>query len=260
MNRVEKYGDGFFETMLFFEGQIPLWDYHYNRIIESIKFMNGSLISTLESSMLHLYLCSKCNAEPLTCAKIRMQFYRDSEGDYLPHENLFNFKLEITPFEISNFCNITEKQQLIVYNENWKATSPLSNYKSSNSLLYTLSLFYSKENGYNQSILLNQYGRVVESSYCNIFLSNYHEIITPPLSEGCVSGVFRSQFIDLISKNKQFNLIEKPIAINDVLEAEEVFMTSALRGIVLCHKVNDVSKKTNISIEISNYVKYQLFH
>ena len=50
-------------------------------------------------------------------------------------------------------------------------------------------------------------------------------IYTPPLSEGCVDGTMRKGVLH------QVNVIEKPLKLLEIQEADEVFTTNAISGI-----------------------------
>jgi len=56
------------------------------------------------------------------------------------------------------------------------------------------------------------------------------EIITPPLSEGCVAGVMRSHLLDIMQE-KDIDYQVSPILLEDLFQAEEIFFVDAINGI-----------------------------
>ncbi|MFX9077438.1 aminotransferase class IV, partial [Acinetobacter baumannii] len=72
-----------------------------------------------------------------------------------------------------------------------KTADSYSALKTNSAMPYIMAAQFAKSNRYNDAILLNQWGRVADTTIANIFIINNNNIITPPVSEGCVNGVFR---------------------------------------------------------------------
>ncbi len=80
------------------------------------------------------------------------------------------------------------------------------------------------ENGYDEAIMLNFQGKVVEGSAENIFVVKDGIIQTPPLSAGLLEGITRDSVIQIIEENGGF-VIEKNLDRDDLYNADEIFMT-----------------------------------
>jgi branched-chain amino acid aminotransferase len=78
--------------------------------------------------------------------------------------------------------------------------------------------------GYDEAIMLNNKGHVAEGSAENIFVVKNGKISTPPLDADVLNGITRDSAIKLLKSNK-IKVIEKNIKINDLLKADEIFMT-----------------------------------
>jgi len=52
-------------------------------------------------------------------------------------------------------------------------------------------------------------------------------VYTPALAEGCIAGVMRSFVITALKKNNT-SIVEKEITIEDLLDANEVFLTNSI--------------------------------
>ena len=78
--------------------------------------------------------------------------------------------------------------------------------------------------GYDEAIMLNNKGHVAEGSAENIFVVKNGKITTPPLDADILNGITRNSAIRLLKSNKQ-KVIEKNLRINDLLKADEIFMT-----------------------------------
>ena len=78
--------------------------------------------------------------------------------------------------------------------------------------------------GYDEAIMLNNKGHVAEGSAENIFVVKNGKITTPPLDADILNGITRDSAIKLLKSNK-IKVIEKNLRINDLIKADEIFMT-----------------------------------
>ena len=78
--------------------------------------------------------------------------------------------------------------------------------------------------GYDEAIMLNNKGHVAEGSAENIFVVKNGKITTPPLNADILDGITRDSAMKLLKSNKN-RVIEKNLRINDLLKADEIFMT-----------------------------------
>lgn len=162
--------------------------------------------------------------------RLRLSIYREGDGLYTPESNAAGYVLEASPLTDTNY--LMNKKGLIVdvYDEITKPVNKLSNFKTSNALLYVMAGLYKKEHNLDDVFMLNQQGFLCESMTSNIFVVYEKQIYTPALSEGCVSGVMRSVVME-IAKSKRISIIEAQLNPEVLKQAEEVFITNAVGGI-----------------------------
>jgi branched-chain amino acid aminotransferase len=105
--------------------------------------------------------------------------------------------------------------------------------------------------GYDEAIMLNNKGHVAEGSAENIFVVKNGKISTPPLDADILNGITRDAAIKLLKSNKN-KVIEKNLRINDLLKADEIFMTGTAAEVKSVTRVN----KTKIGNgEIGKFTK-----
>ncbi len=63
-------------------------------------------------------------------------------------------------------------------------------------------------------------------------------IYTPALTEGCVAGVMRKYIIGQLAVTG-FNCIEKEITVEELLNADEVFLTNSIYNMRWVKNIND---------------------
>ena len=91
--------------------------------------------------------------------------------------------------------------------------------------------------GYDEAIMLNNKGHVAEGSAENIFVVKNGKITTPPLDADILNGITRDSVIRLLKSNKQ-KVVEKNLRINDLVKADEIFMTGTAAEVKSVTRVN----------------------
>lgn len=79
-------------------------------------------------------------------------------------------------------------------------------------------------------LISNDRGGILESSSCNIFVVSNGVLYTPGLEEGCLAGTMRMQIINL-ALNNGIKVYECNILPQNLLAADEIFFTNAIRGV-----------------------------
>ncbi len=81
-----------------------------------------------------------------------------------------------------------------------KTADPLAGIYRANSLLFMMGGMKCRNEHLDDYILLNQNGRIVETTNSNIFLVSGKSIFTPGMDQGCIPGIMRNVIIDLAAK------------------------------------------------------------
>jgi branched-chain amino acid aminotransferase len=155
--------------------------------------------------------------------------FRSAGGIFEAENNFPDYILETFP--LSEKIGLNENGLVIdAFPDARKSCDLFSNLKSNNYLVSVMAGLFAKKNNLNDAIILNAPGRVCESAISNIFILNGNNIFTPPLSEGCVAGVMRRWMLEKFSY-KSYSVNEKNLSINELLAADEVFLTNSIQPI-----------------------------
>ena len=223
-DRSYRYGDGLFETMKIENGNILLEEHHFERLFsgfETLKFQLPVFFIKEKISEEVKELCKKNGNE--ASARVRLSVSRGNGGLY-DFDNKLTYLIESWPLESTGF---NENGLVIdVFPDARKSIDKFSNLKSANYLPYVMAAIWAKENKLNDALIQNQYGRICDATIANIFWVKGENVFTPPLNEGCVAGVMRKRILDLRPGVEEMNLTE-----NDLINADEVFLTNAVTGI-----------------------------
>ena len=98
-------------------------------------------------------------------------------------------------------------------------------------MVSVLGAIHAQENGFDNAILKNTDGNLIETTNANLFIIKQEVIYTPPLTEGCLNGTMRKWVLE------QVNVVEKSLKLLDVKEADEVFITNAISGMIPVHVI-----------------------
>jgi len=230
-NRGFRYGDGLFESMRMSASRLNFADLHADRLqagMNALKMDGGILFDEYFLKQKTAELCKKNRLKDNV--RFRLSVYRDGDGLYTPDSNKSGYILEGSAIN-GNGYELNKKGLIInVYDEITKPVNKLSNYKTSNSLLYVMAGLYKKQHRLDEAFILNQHGFLCESISSNVFVVYDKQIYTPALSEGCIAGVMRN-IVMQTAKSNNISIIEAQINPEVLKEADEVFITNATTGI-----------------------------
>jgi branched-chain amino acid aminotransferase len=228
INRAFVYGDLLFETIRFSGGELVNIDFHAKRLEQGAKLLGFDLPSTWGVNYLSDLILPQINSQN---SRIRLVMSRQGEGFYLPNNNAVSFYVEHWP--------LLPKKVLVdnidVFEGQHKACNSLSNLKSGNALIYVLASQYAAANHLDDVLIMNQYGRLAEATSSNVFWIKNGVLYTPPLTDGPVAGIMREVVMELALK-KGLLLHEIELTIEELLVADECFLTNSLNGITMVNK------------------------
>lgn len=228
-NRSFRYGDGCFETMKVYQGQLLLADLHFERLIASMHILHFHIPAHFTKEYftgLILELCRENGVSQL--ARVRLTVWRSGTGFYDPVDHRPEFLIQCWRLPRHIFELNDTGVTLGVFPDAVKSSDKLSALKSNNCLPYVLGALYAREHQLSEVLLLNQYGRAADTTIANIFIIDGKRVITPPKTEGCVCGVMRKH---LLQSDFPFKVEEQPLTLRDIEQADEVFLTNAIYGI-----------------------------
>jgi branched-chain amino acid aminotransferase len=227
-NRSFRYGDGLFETILWTDNKLRFWSDHFQRLTQSMNFLGMEIPDKFEALLLDsakkLVLTNKIT----DLGRVRISVFRSGAGNYLPQSDAVLWVMSCEKHQAQS-----GNQGLTIgfFDKIKKPINILSNIKSANGLLYIMAARFAKEQKWDDAIIFNDKGLVCESSTNNIFLVEDQKVITPPLSSGCLDGVFRKNLIAFLKTDQSFNIAEKEIHIDELKTANEIWLTNSISGL-----------------------------
>jgi len=230
-NRSFRYGDGCFETIRLCNGQIPLREFHFERLFSSLKLLKFKLPEYFTPQELPEQITALANKNGHNLsARIRLTIFRGDGGLYDLEDLTLNYIIQ--SFSLMPYGPTLNEKGLVIdfYKDAIKCCDYFSHIKSNNFLPYVMASIWAKENHLDDSLLLNAYGNVADATIANVFIVRNGQLQTPFIADGGINGVMRRYIIKCV-KEEGMPFTETSLSPEDILKASEVFLTNAVQGI-----------------------------
>ena len=250
-NRTFRYGIGLFETLLAINNEVQKLSFHWNRLQQGIQLLGFQTPSFFNDASLLIAIQGLLNKNKHNkYARIRIQFFANAGGILETQQNTCNYLIETSAIDAS-ICELNENGLVVgIHTLYKKEIDPLSAYKINGRICYAMAAQEAKEKKWNDALVLNSQGNIIESSISNIFWIKDKTVYTPPVSEGCIAGIRRANWISTL-KEKGIPVIEMPLSKEMLLEADEVFLTNSIRKIRWVYAIeNKIYENTFIRKQI----------
>ena len=232
------YGDGIFEGIRIYNGNIFKCKEHLERLYDSAKSIQLNIplspdemleamaetirLNEMRNGYIRLVVsrgAGNLGLDPLRCAKASIIIIVEQLAIYPEEAYLTGLKT----ISVSQRRNIPD------------ALNP--KIKSLNYLNNILVKIQSNYAGVGEAIMLNSQGYVTEGSADNIFIVKNGVLYTPPCYLGALEGITRNAIIDLCAK-LEYSLKEQPFTLHDVYVADEVFFTGTAAEVIAAYEVD----------------------
>lgn len=217
------YGWGAFETMRSYDGKIFRLDAHLDRLFGSLKFLMIKINFT--KLQLKTAVSELIKKNQIKNGYIRITVTAGKTEGQLNLNNRQKSNLFIIARKLKPSAKKAITAQIAGLKRN--DGSLLSGLKSANYLENILAKMDAKKRGFDEAILLNTKGFVAEAATANLFLVKNGNLLTPSLDSGILPGITRQVIIE-IAKKEGIGVKENKIKLNELLSAQEIFLTNSI--------------------------------
>lgn len=260
-NRAFRFADGFFESMRIVNGKALFLENHFARIKDTaaalkIKPAEDFSLELLRSQVQELLTRNGIDQG----GRMRITFYRKSTGFYLPKQDELTYFIEAEALPDNEFVMNPTGRMVDIFMDFKKEINKLSVFKTLNCQLYVQAAIHARDKGLDEALIQNNKLSIIESNSSNLFIVSNGVLYTPTLEDGPVAGTMRMNIINLSLENK-IKVYECTLNPHNLLAADEMFLTNAVRGIewVAGYRTkryfNDMSKRL-VTILNESAVKY----
>jgi branched-chain amino acid aminotransferase len=233
-------GWGVFTTIRVTDGVLFAWDRHWSRMTHDAALMHVPMPepAAVQKDLIRLV---EANGKP-TCT-LRLVVIRNGGG-------LWEGPARGTACDVvamtADLKDWGDSARLGVQPHGRHAASEFAGAKINSWAVNLTWLENAQRRGFDEVILLNERGEVSELTSANIFIATGGDVWTPPLSSGCLPGVTRELLLSEVQA-PGFQVRERTLYVDDLFQADEVFITSSTRDLLAVAEVDGrvVSRKGN---------------
>ncbi len=204
------FGDGLFETLRVDDGRARDVEAHLDRLLAGLRRVEIDLPE--DRRALEQAVAEVAAAAPRPVARLRLTVTR---GTRLVTAALYE------PPAVPAVITTCLLPQFRI-----DSASPLAGLKSLCSQANRLALRVAESLGAWEALLLNEHGRIVEGSRCNLAVVLGNRVLTPPSSDGCLPGTVRRRLLEIGA------IEERPLSPGDLAAAGEVLLMNSLIGVL----------------------------
>jgi len=222
------YGAGLFETMRCNNGVVFSLTDHLDRLLFSAQKL--SINHSYDKKFITDAVYKTLKANKLTNARLRLTL---TAGSMSSEEEKKQATLLIAVTKLQPYPAEYYKNGVLVilcpYRQN--PTEPIFGHKTINYYPRMLALDIAHKKDAAEALWFTTNNYLAEGCISNVFLVKDSTLYTPPIETPVLAGVSRKTVCQLAMKNS-IKLIEKNLSIDDVLAAEEIFLTNVIMKIL----------------------------
>lgn len=223
LSRAIAYGDGLFETIAVIDGRARLLSLHLDRLREGCRRLAIALDeNALQNDINHAIAAGREGVLKIIIARA------GTERGYRAQIAAGSYRLlQFFPQTIVRDFSESSGAILHLCRQRLSRQPVLAGLKHLNRLEQVRARSEWSDCGITEGLMLDTQEQVIEAVSSNIFWVHDGEVFTPSLRQCGVAGVMRRVVMEYL----QINVCEKNCTLDDLYAAQEVFITSSLRGI-----------------------------
>ena len=221
-------GDGAFETLKVVNTQPVALTRHIKRLVHSLNTIG---IEFDKEDLLKKAINEVISANKSLGEVMRMRItYTSGVGPLGSDRIKDNFTLVVA---VSPESIWPDTALVITVSDPRNDKSILAGSKTTSYAQNAALLSVAKKQGAHEAIMPNTKGELCEGTGSNIFVVKDGQVMTPPLSGGCLGGITRALVI------KWFDVKEVDLPMSVLKDVDEAFLTSSTRDIQPISKIDD---------------------
>ncbi len=224
------YGDGVFETIAVRDNVPRSWSGHYARLVRGCNVLNISPPS--EASLLRDI--GQLPDYDKGVIKIIVTRGPGARG-YTPSNDATPTRVvQLTPWPAHLDGAVQRGAHVMICQTRVAESAQLVGIKHLSRLAQVLAAQEVHQAACDEGLMQDDDGHVVTGTRTNLFIIKDSKLCTPPLARAGVHGVMRAALMQAIKAKKAtiaLNLVQRELTLDDVFDAEEIFLTNSLVGV-----------------------------
>jgi branched-chain amino acid aminotransferase len=227
------YGAGLFETMRSYNGVIFSLNDHLDRLFFSAHSL--SIENSYDKKIITDAIYKVLKTNKLKDARLRLTLTGGpiSQADEQRKATLLITATEIQPYPPEYYRNGV-LVVLCPFRQN--VSEPIYRHKTINFFSRMIALKLAHQKRAAEALWFTVDNRLAEGCISNVFLVKDSVLYTPPIETPVLAGVARKTVCQIALKNS-IKLVEKDLSIDDLLAADEIFLTNVIMQIMPVSRV-----------------------
>lgn len=231
-NRAFLFGDGVFETVKISGGRILFLEDHYFRLMSAMRIVRMEIPMDFTLEFFESQILKVAEAHRVQdSGRARITVFRNPGGFYLPETRNVSWLITASPLENPFYSFDDAAYEVDIFKDFYVTAQLLSTIKTTNRMINITGSIFAEENGLDNCLVLNENKNVVEALQGNLFMLTGDQLVTPPVSEGCLNGIMRKQVLKLAREIDGIVVSESIISPFDLQKADALFITNVIQGI-----------------------------
>ncbi len=231
-DRAFSHGYGVFETMLMVDSRLISANLHFSRMNDGCERLG---IAPPDLASVQEAIAEGIRVLGLDEGRVRIRLTRTGGRGPL---NERGGEDEATLLEMGPLPPVPESVKVILSPWVRNEGSPLAGIKCLSYAENLVALDDARLKGADEAILGNSRGEICEAAMANVFLVENNKLFTPHFDSGCLLGTARERVIRL-ARHAGIEVVEDALQLFRLDLAEEMFLTSATRGVVPVAEIDD---------------------
>ena len=222
------YGAGLFETMRSHNGAVFALKDHLDRLFVSAEVL--SINNPYDREYITEAINKVLDANKLTDARLRLTL---TNGPMAEIEEQRKSTLLITATKLRSYPSEYYRKGVMVVLCPFKQNpiDPISGRKTTSYFSRMIALNLAHQKRAAEALWFTVDNRLAEGCISNVFLVKDSELYTPPITTPVLPGVARKAVCELAKQNS-IKLTEKDLSIDDLLGADEIFLTNVIMQVM----------------------------
>ncbi|NIA07490.1 MAG: branched-chain amino acid aminotransferase [Actinobacteria bacterium] len=219
------HGAGLFETMRAYAGKVYRLDEHLDRLLNSANKLAIPVAGNKDD--LHDAVVQTLEANGLDEARLRLTVsWGDLRSD--PKGTTLITASQLQPYPADFY---KKGLAIVISDSKVNSSDPVARHKSTNYLARLLVLRKAQQLKAGEALWFSESNHLAEGCISNVFLVKDNKLLTPSLAEPILPGVTRAAVLEL-AKAEKIPVSEQSLTIDEVLAAEEIFLTNSIMEIM----------------------------
>jgi len=223
-------GLGVFETMAAYDGKVFAYDLHHARLIKSAEVF---ALPVPERSVISAAIAEVIEANHYHQGRYRIRVTLSGGANQLgggrqQGDVMVTAQAARSADSASDSGSDLAKLAWVPFVINERAAT--AGVKSTSYADHVLAYRHALNAGADEALMFNSQGHLAEGSMSNVFVVKDGVVQTPSLASGCLPGVTRQLVINLCA-DLDLPVEECQLGVQDIDNADEIFLTSSLREI-----------------------------